>query len=958
VAETFEIRVPELGDGQEEALLIEWQVKPGETIAAGAVVAVVETEKASVEVEAAQGGTILDILCKEGESVPVGCVLALLRPAEAPAGKGRPTVAQRLSQDLGVPLNQLVKPGEAPSTLPDHLELRRHIETARQHLQQIRSRVHDDLDRAEAPLAQALEDLETTLEALHRSERELQQRRREVTELHRDQQEALGRYQELFAFAPDGYLVTDTEGIIEEINQAALELLKGSAELLVGAPLEDFIDPVRREPFRARLRALVEGRASRIQDWQLRMHPRGDTEGFEAELTVEPVAKTGGREGGLRWLVRDVTQRRQAEEVLHSTMAHHRALLEAAVDGILTIDAKGTIQSVNPAVEKIFGYGEEELLGRNVSVLMSAADRGRHDGYLERYHRTGEKRIIGSGREVVGRRRSGELFPVDLAVSELRVGDRVGFVGILRDITDRREMEEALRRERDFAESLVETAQAIVLVLDPQGRVVRFNRYMESLTGYTLEELQGKDWFSTILPEGEQEAVRQLFRSSVSGTAAVGNLNPILTRDGKERMVEWYDTTLRDGEGGVAGILAVGLDVTERIRLEERFRQAQKMEAVGRLAGGVAHDFNTLLGSIIGYSELLLGRLPEGSAEIHPVHQIHRGAQRGAALTRQLLAFSRRQVVQPVPLNLNSVVTGMEDMLRRLIGEDIRFNHRLDSQLGTVLADAGQLEQVVMNLTVNAVDAMPSGGDLTLHTRRADHRQVREECSLEVNPGHYALLIVEDTGHGIDPEVRHHIFEPFFTTKERGKGTGLGLSTVYGILQQSGGGITVDSAVGQGTQFKIYLPEAEGEPVTPEPTVPQPPTVPGRSEAILLVEDDEMFLELLTEVLTTAGYSVTATSDPLRAEALAEGLAEAPRLLISDMVMPGLSGNRLANRLVERFPELRVLLMSGYTDEALEVRGVDTMGLHFIQKPFSTRRLVDVVRQILDGTDTLVMDAD
>ncbi len=975
MADTLEIRLPELGDGQEEALLVRWQVRSGEPVTAETVVAVVETEKATVEVAAQVAGTLLDRLVSEGDSVPVGGVLAIVQPDAHPGAgdRGQPSLAaRRLEQELGIDLRQLAEAGAVAPAMPDHSELRGHIETARRHLQQIRSRVHDDLNRAEEPLTQALQDLEMTLDALHRTEAELRARRREVTALHHEQQETLKRYLELFAFAPDGYLVTDTESTIREINRAGMDLLHGEERELVGMKLADFIGPRYRERFLARLHALVEGRASRVQDWQLRVLPQVQPQdprqgqpqvqqgpaGFEAELTVEPVLDASQRVEGLRWLVRDVTQRRRAEVALHSSMARHRALLEAAVDGILTIDARGTIESVNPAVETIFGYREEELLGKNVKVLMPSPYHERHDGYLSHYHRTGEKRIIGTGREVIGRRRDGTVFPVDLAVSELRVGDRVGFVGILRDITQRKETERELQRQRDFAESLVDTAQAIVLVLDPAGRIVRFNRYMETLTGYSLEELQGRDWFTALLPERERDEIRRVYRASLEGEPVVGSVNAIVTRNGSEREIEWYDTTLRDAEGVVIGVLAVGLDVTERNRLEERFRQAQKMEAVGRLAGGVAHDFNTLLGSVIGYSELLLERLPEDSSFVQPVRQIHRGAIRGAALTRQLLAFSRRQVIQRENLDFNGVVAGMEDMLRRLIGEDICFRQELDPELGPVRADSGQMEQVVMNLTVNAVDAMPTGGELTIRTHHGDHRRVKEACGVEVPEGRYALVVMEDTGHGIDEAARHHIFEPFFTTKERGKGTGLGLSTVYGILQQSDGGISVESTSGKGTRFTIYLPEAEGEVTPSKPTEPLPRSASGGAEVILLVEDDDMFLGLLEEVLAAAGYTVVATADPTQAARLAAEHASPPQLLISDMVMPGMTGNQLARQMVEIYPDLPVLLMSGYTDEALEVRGGLTSGVHFIQKPFSTHRLNEVVRQILDGSETLVIDAE
>jgi len=646
----------------------------------------------------------------------------------------------------------------------------------------------------------------------------------------------------------------------------------------------------------------------------------------------------------------EVTKRKRAQEALFQNVRRTQLILEAAVDAILTIDESGRIESVNPAAERMFGYRSAELLGRNVSILMGAEHRHRHDGYIRRYLDTGEARIIGIGREIEARRKDGTLFPIELAVSEFFIGDRRFFMGTVRDVTERKEIEEELRRERDFAESLVETAQAIVLVLDGDGRIVRFNRYLEEISGRRLEEVRGEDWFDLFIPAGDRAQVWEVFAQVLAGRSMRGIVGRIVTRDGSEREIEWYNTTLGSVEGEGPGVLAVGQDITERRQLEEQFRQAQKMEAIGRLAGGVAHDFNTLLGSITGYSELLLGRTEEPGLR-HPVEQIHRAADRGAGLTRQLLAFSRRQVLKPTVLDLNRVVGEMDDMLGRLIAGDVELVYDLEPELGPVKVDPGQIEQVVMNLIVNAADAIGNGGGrIAVRTRNVELDEAEAERESVLVPGHYALLAVTDDGCGMTEEVRTQIFEPFFTTKEQGKGTGLGLSTVYGIVRQSGGGIAVDTAPGEGTTFKVYLLRVDEE-LEPAAEEPEPPPSRRGSETVLLVEDDPMFLELLGEVLESNGYTVLSAGDPAEAIEICERAPNPVDLLVSDMVMPGMSGSELARRLLERHPEMRVLLMSGYTDEALEDRGVLDDDRSFLQKPFGTKDFIRIVREILDPVE-------
>ncbi len=651
--------------------------------------------------------------------------------------------------------------------------------------------------------------------------------------------------------------------------------------------------------------------------------------------------------GRLVLQLEDISQRKQAEEALLQAKTRTQLMTDSAVDGFITVDEAGRIESLNPATERMFGYAAAEIVGENVSILMPSPHREQHDGYMRRYLETGRQKVIGVGREVEGRRKDGSVFPIDLAVSEMFLGDRRTFLGTIRDITERKAMEKAITRERDFAESLVETAEAIVLVLDREGKIVRFNRYLEEISGHRLEEVRGKSWFETFLPAEDRPAIRGVFTEAMRDRPTSGTINPILTRDGTLRQIEWHNTTLSDPEGHVLGVLATGQDITERLELEDQFRQAQKMEAVGRLAGGVAHDFNTVLGSITGYSEMLLDRLEGDHPLRRPVEQIHRGAERGAGLTRQLLAFSRRQVLQPRVLDLNAAIGEMDDLLRRLVRGDVELSYDLAADLGAVEVDPGQIEQVIMNLVVNALDAVSQGGRITVKTENValDEGHVERDAVLVAGP--YVTLSVCDDGCGMDEAVRSRVFEPFFTTKEPGKGTGLGLSTAYGIVRQSGGGISVTSEPGRGSTFRVYLLSSER---TPEPmaaaAVESGPR-PG-SETVLLVEDDEMFLELLAEVLEAHGYTVLSAGEATAALALTDGDPRRVDLLISDMVMPGMSGTELARRLLEEHPGMGVVLMSGYTDEAVEDRGVLEVGGVFLQKPFSTKEFARTVREVLD----------
>jgi PAS domain S-box-containing protein len=419
--------------------------------------------------------------------------------------------------------------------------------------------------------------------------------------------------------------------------------------------------------------------------------------------------------------------------------------------------------------------------------------------------------------------------------------------------------------------------------------------------------------------------------------------------NGPARIFLTSKSPFRDAQRNATGVITISRDVTEYRAMEDRLRQSQKMEAIGTLAGGVAHDFNNILMVITGYSQVLIEALDRQPELRGPVEQIQKAGERAASLTRQLLAFSRKQTIQPTLLNLNSVVRGMEKLLHRLIGEDIAIVARLAPDLGTVEADAGQLEQLILNLAVNARDAMPQGGKLTLETKNVDRpAEIRSEAS-SGETGPHVQLEVRDTGIGIEPAVQGHIFEPFFTTKPKGKGTGLGLSTVYGIVEQAGGFVTFSSVLGEGTVFRVLLPRIDSKQSSASPAEGVTELYQG-AETVLLVEDDPAVCELVRGILQSQGYKVLTARRPQDAEALCESHSDKVDLLLTDVIMPGFSGAELSKRLIAKRPELKVLFMSGYIDDSVVRQGVNKNEVSFLQKPFSPSSLAKKVREVLDAT--------
>jgi two-component system, cell cycle sensor histidine kinase and response regulator CckA len=522
---------------------------------------------------------------------------------------------------------------------------------------------------------------------------------------------------------------------------------------------------------------------------------------------------------------------------------------------------------------------------------------------------------------------------------ERRVEERTA--ALTDEIGARRRAEEALQA----LVAIVESSDDAMVRMTPDGVVATWNPGAERLYGYVADDAVGRS-IDLLAPPERIVEMAEIRRRVLAGESIQGYENTRVTKDGRDVEVSLTLSPVRDRTGGISAIAEITRDITASKELERQFLQAQKMESVGRLAGGIAHDFNNLMTAVIGFSELMLARMDSGDANRDHVAEIKRSGERAAALTQQLLAFGRRQVQRPVVLDLNAVVSDLQTMLDRLIGDDIDLCTTLTADPWSVKMDRSHLEQVVMNLAINARDAMPRGGKLTIETANIELDEEFASKHFGAEPGCYVLVLVSDTGIGMDEDTKTRIFEPFYTTKE--EGTGLGLSTVFGIVKQSNGHVWVDSVVGEGSTFRVYLPRTEERAALKKPLHPGAAPA-GGSETVLVVEDEEGVRELVRELLQEAGYTVLAAGRGKEAIEVGRARGEEIDLLITDMIMPEMSGRRVADELRSGRPDMRVLYMSGYTGDAMVHRGLLDPNASFIVKPFASRDLMTMVREILDA---------
>jgi PAS domain S-box-containing protein len=619
-----------------------------------------------------------------------------------------------------------------------------------------------------------------------------------------------------------------------------------------------------------------------------------------------------------------------------------RATLYSIGDAVMTTDREGVVQMMNAVAERLTGYAEGEARGQNIERIFQIVNEATRNGVenpVRQVLRDGH--VVELANHTVLISKQGIATPIDDSGAPIIGSDGAvtGVVLVFRDVSERKRAYEIARR----LAAIVENSDDAIVGKTLQGIVTSWNRGAERLFGYSASEMIGNP-IARLIPPDHADEMGQILRRISEGESVDHYETQRLTKDGRRITVSLTVSPIRDEEGHIAGASKIARDISRERQLEENLRQAQKMEAVGRLAGGIAHDFNNLLTVILGYSTMARSRLSAEDPLHRAVVEVVRAAEQAASLTGQLLAFSRKQVTQLRILDLNSLVEGITDMLGRLIGEDIDLAVALEGASCLVKADAGQLSQVLMNLAANARDAMPRGGKLTIetHTVAGD----RDALARSIDPAsRYAVLVVTDTGSGMDLETQAHIFEPFFTTKESGKGTGLGLATVYGIVQQHGGWVQTSSELHQGTTFKIYLPAIDDASVDTVHGTAEP--LKRRTGTILLVEDQAAIRMLAEDVLSEAGHRVLAAGAGPAALRLAEKCNDTIDLLITDVVMPEMSGPDLAAQLIRSRPGLTVLYISGFTDHALLHPGAIEAGTVFLQKPFLPAALLGKVDELL-----------
>ncbi len=625
------------------------------------------------------------------------------------------------------------------------------------------------------------------------------------------------------------------------------------------------------------------------------------------------------------------------------------AVVETAVDGVIMIDAYGKILMFNPACERLFGYRAEEVLGENVRILMPEPYQSGHDTFLRNYRESGERKIIGIGREVLGRRKSGSTFPMDLSVGEAFEDQAPIFVGIIRDLTERKAAEKALRESAERMRAVVETAVDGVILIDAYGNILVFNPACERLFGYKARDVIGRNVRILMPSPYRDEHDRYLENYRKTGVAKIIGIGREVTGLRKDGTTFPMDLSVgearQEGESIFVGVIH---DLTSRKQTEEQLAHAQKMETVGQLSGGIAHDFNNLRTVILGNAEALAIRLKAREDLRQLADNIADAAERGAQLTQRLLAFSRRQVLQPTAVDCNALIQNMQVLLHRTLREDIDLRVAVTGRPMLALADISQLESAILNLALNAQDAMTSGGVLSLTTEEIELDAESLGPNLDVRAGRYISICVTDEGCGMDAEILTHAFEPFFTTKEVGKGSGLGLSMVYGFVKQSNGHVTIYSEPGLGTSVRLYLPIAEGEGQHTPPRAQDLPAAPHGRESVLVVEDDPFVRSHVVGSLESLGYKVTVASDGGEALALLRGGAR-PALLFTDVVMPGdLSGWRLAEEARALAPDLKVLFTSGYPQDSLASRGQLDPNALILTKPYRKAELARRLREALE----------
>ncbi len=750
------------------------------------------------------------------------------------------------------------------------------------------------------------------------------------------------RLRSLFDASTDFIYLLDKQGVILQTNQATLDKSGYSKRELIGHGIYEFLTPASQKIFEERFPVLLkEGRNRAEVEFVYK-----NSTIVTMDCSASAVHDEQGETNSFMIVERDITERRRAGEKLRRAEEKYRTMIEHSNDLIWTLDTEGKFTYTNKQAEELSGYGQADLIGKNFDPLLPPDDVRRISDVFYALLNGKPQQF-----EVPVLRKDGSVFVLSVNAAPLYdSGEIVGVVNFARNITEQKLAERALQESEQRYRKLVESVMDYmytVQVEDGRAKETKHGPGCVAVTGYTSAEYKAEPylWYRMIHEEDRRSAAEQN-EKILSGAAPHSLEHRIIHKDGSIRWVKNTPVPHYDERGRLVAYDGMVTDITERKHLENQLRHAQKMEAVGQLAGGIAHDFNNILSAVIGYGSLLQMKIDKDDPLRSYVDQIMASSQRAAHLTHSILAFSRKQIINLRPVDLNEIIARVEKLLVRIIGEDIELKTVMNGADLLITADSGQIEQVLINLCTNARDAMPQGGFLMIETRLMECDELFVKAHPYAKPGTYAMVSVSDTGIGMDDRTKEKIFEPFFTTKEVGKGTGLGLSIVYGIIKQHGGYITVSSEVGKGTAVKLYLPTIKSEVKEAESAVSIPAT--GGKETVLMAEDDAMVRTIAREVFEQFGYTVIEARDGEDAVKKFLENKDKVHLVILDALMPKKNGKEAYDEIRIIRPDVKVIFTSGYTADVLYKKGIVEQGINFISKPISPNELIRMVRKVLD----------
>ena len=674
-----------------------------------------------------------------------------------------------------------------------------------------------------------------------------------------------------------------------------------------------------------------------------------DKEGNRKDVLVT-VAMIPATKKSVAFFLNITESKRQQVELMQSRR-RYQELINNMGDAVFVIDMEGNFLEVNREAIERLGYSKEEY--RDMKPQQIDAEK-----YAQKVHQRIGKILEDGGAvfETVHVSKDGNRIPTEINSSIIEYRGEEAILSIARDITARKEAQQALEKSENKFRNLLESMKLIAISLNKDGEVIYCNQFFLQLSGWAKEQIIGENWFDKFVPEEQREEMRNYFHDLIqSDDLPAHNENPIVTKDGEKRIIEWSNTAQKNSQNEIVAVTSIGRDITKRKQAEKekeemrkRMMQTQKLESIGQLAGGIAHDFNNILTVIQGRAQMGIMKTDESDPLYPTLKQIQQSSNKAANLTRQLLLFSRKHETEFRIINLNRIISDLEKMLKRLIGEDISITIELEENPVEIKGDESQLEQVVTNLVVNARDAMEDGGELNIQTENV---YIEEEDidnkTTDLKEGQYLCMKVEDTGKGIEEDVLENIFDPFFTTKEMGEGTGMGLSVVHGIIKKHKGDIIVESEVGKGTTFEIYFPASKQDKTQNSKELEYETGYTGNGEGVLLVEDDQDLLSFVEDGLRLNNFETFITKNPQQAIQVFEENKENIELMVSDVIMPGLRGDQLADKITREKSDLNVILTSGYTDKKVDKSELRKKGYHFLQKPYDMEDLLEVINDIL-----------